>query len=70
MVDHETTIGEKEKKKDRAPPADISGTKNEGSTKITLRTIKSGDPSAWAPIAVNEEVSPESQSVCNLVGFD
>ena len=32
-------------------------------TKLTLRTVKNGDPSAWAPIAATEEVSPESQTV-------
>ena len=32
-------------------------------TKLTLKTVKNGDPSAWAPIAATEEVSPESQTV-------
>ena len=38
-------------------------------TKLTLRTIKNGDPSAWAPIAATEEVSPESQTVKSYFNY-
>ena len=33
------------------------------STKLTLRTIKSGDPSAWTPIAASDEMTSETNSV-------
>ena len=43
---------EKTNEKQTTPPA-----------KLTLRAVKCGDQSAWAPIAATEEVSPESQTV-------